>query len=119
VQQAAVVMQAPWHSLNPIGRTGTGSPSTSSSSGIPPSRSSGSSDTRLPHGWNVGLHWMPQVVPSHVACPLGGTLQGEQDVPHEFTLVSEAHAPPQSCVIAGHWSTQVSCMGMHVPAHGF
>jgi len=73
----------------------------------------------LPHALNVGLHWMLQVVPSQVACPLGGTLQGEQDVPHEFTLVSEAHAPPQSCVIAGHWVVQAFCMGMHVPAHGF
>ena len=66
---------------------------------------------------NVALHWTPQLVPSHVACPLDGTAHGEHDAPHEFTLEFGAQAPPQSCVVAGHWLVQAFCMGMHAPAH--
>ena len=73
----------------------------------------------LPQGLKVGLHSMPQVVPSQVAFPFEGTAHGEQDVPHELTLSFEAHAPPQSCVVAGHWFMHAFSVGMQVPAQGF
>jgi hypothetical protein len=50
---------------------------------------------------------------------LAGTTHGAQAAPHEFTLEFGAQAPPQSCVIAGHWFVQAFCIGMHVPAHTF
>jgi hypothetical protein len=73
----------------------------------------------VPQALNVGLHWMPQVAPSQVACPFGGTLHGVQDVPQELTLLFAAHAPSQSCVMAGHWFMHASCAGMQAPAQGF
>jgi hypothetical protein len=62
---------------------------------------------------------MPHLVPSQVACPFDGTLHGEHEVPQEFTLVFDAQAPSQSCVVAGHWFMQAFCAGMQLPAHGF
>jgi hypothetical protein len=49
-----------------------------------------------PFGTNPGLHVNPQLVPSHVALPFAGTLQGVQSEPQFATLPFDTHAPPQS-----------------------
>jgi hypothetical protein len=73
----------------------------------------------LPQALNVVLHWMPQLVPSHLAVPFEGVSQGVHDVPHEFTSLFGAHAPSQSCVMPEHWFIHAFCMGMQVPAQIF
>jgi hypothetical protein len=46
-------------------------------------------------------------------------LQGEQDVPQEFTPSFGAQRPSQSWVMAAHWFMQAFPLGMQVPAQGF
>jgi hypothetical protein len=50
----------------------------------------------LPHWCVPALHWMPHVLPSHVADPFHGAVQGEQDEPQLSVLKLLTHAPPQT-----------------------
>jgi hypothetical protein len=54
-----------------------------------------------------------QLAPSHVAAPLSGAGQGAHRVPHDITLASVRHCPPQSCVPDGHCPMQTWSAGMH------
>jgi len=45
------------------------------------------------YGASPALHAIPQAPAVHVALPLVGTGQAVHSVPHEFTLVSDKHAP--------------------------
>jgi hypothetical protein len=48
-----------------------------------------------------------------------GTRQAAHEVPQEFTLVSGAQTPLQSCVPAGQTPEHAIAEGMHAPAQTF
>ncbi len=69
----------------------------------------------LPQRWNPELHAKSHVVPSHVAVAFAGTMHGEQDVPHDVTLVLFAHELP---VPPPHkWNPVLHVKPHDVPSH--
>lgn len=62
---------------------------------------------------------MPQLVPSHVALPLGSVGHGLHAAPHEVTLVSLAQRLPHTWLPLGHTPRHGAVASMQVPAQSF
>jgi len=62
-----------------------------------------------------------QLVPLQVVAlaPTGFEHEAHEVVPHESTLVFDAHTPLQSCVPFGHTPEQAADAATQAPAHGF
>jgi hypothetical protein len=76
-----------------------------------------------PHLLKPASHWKPQVpVPPatvQVGAPSVTAGHAVQLAPHEFTLVSERHRPPQSCVPAAQTPMHACPSGMQTLAQSF
>jgi hypothetical protein len=69
----------------------------------------------LLHRWEPARQVKSQLVPSHVACPFIGGLQGMHEVPQLAGSLFDTQLPLQSCVPTGHTPSQAIASGMHAP----